>query len=191
MIFRALSVQEMHDIYFADMIHQFPDSERRTWSNIERLFERGLYAAYGLFEDDSIRAYGTCASLPGGHDMILDYLAVPDVWKNRGYGSMFLKRLQSVIPNTDRILVETEDPDVLQDEQRDIAKRRLGFYARNGFLESNVLIDLFSVQYRLYFYGGTNNTDSGLITAADAIYRALQPPELYKKHVRLWIAKEE
>lgn len=102
-VFRRLDREE---IYFFDMLRQFPDSERRTWSNIAALLEQGGNAGYGLFEQDTLRAYGLTAFVPGENDLLLDYLAVPDIWKGWGYGSMFLNKPRSVLhknrPNSDQ-----------------------------------------------------------------------------------------
>lgn len=190
LLFRKLTLEEIHTIYYSDMVLQFPDSERRSYANIADMVSRGLYCGFGLYKEDSLCAYALLASIQDSGVHLLDYLAVPDPHKKKGFGSETLKRLRSFYPITDRILIETEDPDVLDGENSAIALRRLGFYKKNGFRETNVEIGLFSVLYRLYVNETAPDSDMELIASLEKIYRASIAPKYYDKNVSLKIRKE-
>lgn len=189
--FRKMDLSEIREIYYGDMVRQFPDSERRSFGNIKDLTARGLYAGYGLYFEGEIRAYALIASIPGSGFYLLDYLAVPDPWKNRGYGSEILNRIRSVLAITDRVLIETEEPDVLQGQERDIASKRLGFYRKNGFRETSIELDLFSVRYRLYVNEKAEDSDDAIMYALEALYRAMIPPQLYAPNVSMKLREED
>ena len=191
LIFRRIDLDEIRDIYYNDMVRQFPDSERRSYANIVDLTTKGLYSGYGLFRETEICAYALLASIPQSGYIILDYLAVPDPWKKQGYGSEMLYRLRSHYSNTDRILIETEDPDALSGAERDIAMKRLGFYSKNGYRETNVEIGLFSVIYRLYVSNNANDTDNQLIDKIELLYRTMIPLRLYERNVSLRLRTKE
>lgn len=189
--FLKLDIDQIREIYYSDMVSQFPDSERRSFGNIRDMVARGIYAGYGLYENGALRAYALLALLPQHGAALLDYLAVPDEWKGKGYGSEMLERLRSEFDKTDRILIESEDPDALGGEAARTAERRLGFYARNGFKEAAVLIDLFSVRYRLYVNQDCSDTDAELLETMTGIYRTIVPPKYYDANVHLELRKEE
>lgn len=188
--FKILTLEEIRDVYYSDMIHQFPDRERRSYGNIAAMVKKGMYAGYGLYDDTGLCAYALAALFPNRHTVLLDYLAAVRDRKGQGFGSEILSRLRSQFGKTDRILIETEDPDALEGAEKDIARRRLGFYARNGYRETGVQIFLFSVWYRLYEAYEQEEPDCELIGLMENVYRTIVPAALYEKNVYLQLRKE-
>lgn len=188
--FRKLTLEQIRSIYYDDMVRQFPDSERRSYANIADMIQRGIYGGYGLFDGGRICAYALAALFPEKHAVLLDYLAVPVELHGQGYGSEMLSRLRSHFGITDRILIETEDPLVLEGAVSATAQRRLGFYKRNGYRETAVRIYLFSVWYRLYVNDIGAEDENCLLEMMTEIYHEIVPPRLYTKNVHLQLREE-
>ena len=75
------------------------------------------------------------------------YLAVDDNMRSKGYGSRILAYVKKKYPDRP-VILEVEEPDDSAEnaEQR---RRRIAFYKRNGFHETNQYIKIRSVRYEI------------------------------------------
>ncbi|MDO4739568.1 MAG: GNAT family N-acetyltransferase [Eubacteriales bacterium] len=185
---RALSLEQIRLLYEQDMTGQFGEMELRDYQSMVSLSQRGIYKGYGLFCDETLCSYALVAHFPEMDAVLVDYLATPDRFKNKGYGSALLRRLREELFPDGLMLIETEDPEHLSGEQKEFAQRRLGFYARNGFRECGVRVYLFTVWYRFYILGSAG--DEQIFATAEAIYRKIVPAHLHKEFVHLYLRGE-
>ena len=92
---KALTGEQVTDIYARHMCRDFAPDELKPLAGILRLMDEGLYRAYGLYEEGSLRGYAMLMTSPGGRTALLDYYAVISSRRGAGYGSRFLALLRA------------------------------------------------------------------------------------------------
>lgn len=128
----------------------FPVSERKPFFIIKRQHKKGLSDV--LLVEDKGEFAGLAITMNGSDIVLLDYYAIDESKRDKGYGSAALKLLQERY-SAYRFFLETE----ILDENADNAeerKRRKEFYLRNGMRELNIYVKLFGVDMELLGYNG-------------------------------------
>ena len=108
------------DTVYAIMEQSFPLEEYRSYAGQKALLMDPAYAIYLVKEEDNILGFGAVWQL--GKWLFLEHLAVDPRFRNRGIGAKLLGFLAEK-----RCCLEVELPET------DLARRRIGFYQRNGF----------------------------------------------------------
>ncbi|MBQ4340196.1 MAG: GNAT family N-acetyltransferase [Firmicutes bacterium] len=108
---------------YAIMEKSFPKDERRSYEAQEALFEKKEYCIYGEKTGDKIS--GFIAVWEFEEFSYIEHFAVDEVHRNSGRGKAMLSELLEISGKP--VVLEVEPP-----ENKD-AKRRIGFYERNGF----------------------------------------------------------
>lgn len=118
--------KEDFDAVFSIMEQSFPLDEYRTYEEQKELFAIPEYAVYGLYEEDESLIKGFAAVWEFENFVFLEHLAVNPTCRNGGLGAKILQSLKEEFGKS--ICLEVELPET------DLAKRRIGFYKRNGFV---------------------------------------------------------
>lgn len=121
-----LSVKEL---YFGS----FPEEERRPWADIERRVDEAdpFFNLYVLQHKNENIGFVTLWNLPG--NIYVEHFAIGAEHRGGGFGADVVKRLidneglKSIGLPAKPLLLEVELP-----EASDEARRRVGFYTRNG-----------------------------------------------------------
>ena len=171
----------MQTVYDIDMKAAFPAAELKPLSAIRRMWREGRYKPYCLFDGDDI--VGECF-LWLGHPgwALLDYLCVSPKARNAGLGALILAKLREVEPGT-VIFGEAEAPEHAPDPA--MAKRRLGFYARNGLRTAGYDTEVFGVHYKTLYLADRQVAEETLMKEHDFVYRSSFEPGKYAKYVRI------
>ena len=111
------------DAVYALMEKSFPEDERRPFAEQRALLSNPVYKIYGLREEQSVIAFAAVYQFDTF--MFVEHLAVAPSHRNGGLGALILRELGKI--SKDRICLEVEPPET------EMAKRRIGFYQRNGF----------------------------------------------------------
>ena len=111
------------DQVFAIMEQSFPEDERRPFAEQKALLRNPAYKIYGLREGQSVIAFAAVYQFDAF--TFIEHLAVASSHRNQGLGARILQELGTLFQG--RICLEVEPPEA------EIAKRRIGFYQRNGF----------------------------------------------------------
>ena len=120
---RNISVDEFDAVYDI-MENSFPDDEYRSYCGQKMLFSKPEYDIYVVDGDDStLRAFVSVWDFD--NFAYIDHLAVNHACRNAGIGASILAAVKEKAGK--RICLEVELP------ENDIARRRIGFYTRNGF----------------------------------------------------------
>ncbi len=162
--------------FHTHMQRDFPQSEIKPWEIAMDLYRRGIYEMLEAWEDGKMVGY-VWTVCPAGDAVLIDYLAVLPEFRGSGVGSRMLNALRRRYQNGGKILLlESEYPQEAPDLE--IARRRLGFYARAGFADTGVQVRLFGVRFCILSPVG-----EGAKWRMTEIYRAMFPEELYHQAV--------
>ena len=174
-------------IYNTFMKLDFPSSELKPLASIRRMWEHHSYDCYEMTENDDLTGYAFYVKLPSGrgYNYLLDYLAVVDGYRDRGYGSELLKQLYTQITDAENIVVEVEDPDKAEDKTAHITRqRRMSFYLRNGFAETGITATVFSVPFRILLLSGSEGHSVEEIREIyTSLYKYIVPDHMYADNI--------
>ena len=122
-VLRNISVDEFDAVYDI-MEKSFPEDEYRSYDEQKMLFSKSEYDIYVVDGDDStLKAF---VAVWGFDDFaFIEHLAVNPACRNAGIVASILAAVKEKTGK--RICLEVELP------ENDIARRRIGFYTRNGF----------------------------------------------------------
>lgn len=172
MILKHLTMSQLQTIYQEQLYYDFPDNERRSFQNMCDYHQRGLYEAWGLFDNDQCIAYS--CFMGGKKHKILDYFAVNRAYRNQGIGSIFLKDCLAQYPNA-LILIESEKEDGIDPWKT----KRMQFYLRNGLYNTKTTIQLYYVNYVILANHPTNQKEISIV------YQELYDAAFLKKYFHI------
>ena len=119
-----LRVEEFEEVWKI-MEESFPKEERRTKEMQKRLWEQEKrYRVWGVKEGKQLMGFLAAWRFEGF--VFLEHFAVNQGARNGGIGAAMLKQLKEQVES--RIVLEVELPLEM------LAKRRIAFYERNGFV---------------------------------------------------------
>ena len=124
--FRKMNADEF-DSVFSILVDSFPADEYRDYEKQRKLPDNNRYSIYVLIDCNKIK--GFIAVWEFDDLIFIEHLAVFEKYRNQGTGTSLLKQICSM---TDKdICLEVELPETEK------ARRRIGFYERNGFVLNN------------------------------------------------------
>ncbi|MBQ9031298.1 MAG: GNAT family N-acetyltransferase [Parasporobacterium sp.] len=181
--------ETIRQIYNTYMKQDFPASELKPLAMIRKARKQGRYDCYGMYEGDVLAGYAFFVKLPavGKFHYLLDYLAVVDGNRNRGYGSQLLEQLANLISDASSMIAEVEDPDYAPDRKEKLEReRRLRVYLRNGYRETGVTARVFGVDYLLLEVFATGpHPDEEIRGIYSEIYKGMVPAPMYQTFVKI------
>ncbi len=114
------------DRVFAVMEESFPPDEYRPYEEQKTLLEEGRYGIYILPDGDSSDIKAFIAVWQFDDFAFVEHFAVNQKYRSQGLGSRILDEVKQELGC--QICLEVELPET------ELAKRRIGFYERNGFV---------------------------------------------------------
>ena len=123
----------------------FPKCERKPFSVIKYKYRKKAADIWAI-EDGGV-FIGLAITINGENLVLLDYFAIDDSKRQKGYGSKALKLLQLNYADK-RLVLEIERTDVEAENLQDRIRRK-AFYLRNDMTELNVYADLYGVAMEL------------------------------------------
>ncbi len=186
MITRRLDdFSQIETLYDTCLKKDFPPDELRPLDSLRRSWEENTYDCYGLFDGDM--TVGCAFFVRKGKDSLFDYLAIAPERRGEGLGSVFLRQLSECLREAECIVVEVEDPDAAENEEsRRQRERRLRFYLRNGYRETELTSVVFGVRYRiLEAPTGAEHTAEKLRSVYTGLYRSILPERFFRTQFRV------
>ena len=110
------------DKVFTILEESFPKDEYRTYEKQKALLDDARYTIYIIPDRDEVKAF--IAVWQFDDFAFVEHFAVNQAYRNQGLGSIILQEVMKKLPCM--ICLEVELPET------DFAKRRIGFYERNG-----------------------------------------------------------
>ena len=145
--------EQLETVYEADLKVSFPAAELKPLRIIQKMVEDGYYRPWCLFDGKEI--VGECFLWLGAPGWaLLDYLCVSPRFRNGGVGALMLAEMLAAEPDT-VILGESEVPEYAPDP--DMARRRLGFYARNHARLAGYDTEMFGVPYKTLYWADASH----------------------------------
>lgn len=175
----SLSPLSIVHLYCQRIRRDFPLAERRPLLSILRLHRKGFYSVFSAL-DGAGKAVGYAAVAVGKNGaLLLDYLAVNADCRGKGVGSKLLSQLAKHLPYAP-LFVEAEDPDEAPTAAlREVCRRRIRFYQKNGFEQTPLRCRLFGVGYRILLLHPVEDSRQAL----EEIYHTLFSDAVYRQNV--------
>ena len=186
-----LNGQQLSQLYEAQLREDFPPSELKPLKAMLELMEAGRYQALGLWEEDQLLGYALMWREPGVPFALLDYLGTLPGVRNRGLGGQMLDLLADYYREERGIFGEAESDEGGDPADRDLRRRRLGFYLRNGFRYGGYDCALFGVHYQALIRGRADVSPEELLEVHQRFYRSRFPARIYERFVQLPLAPGE
>ena len=196
--FRELTDKEIEKIYYENMTEDFPKSEIKSLELLLNCKKKDLYRCFGLYEGDKLLSYSYFANDAEKKVILLDYLAVVKDMRNSGYGSVMLSKIQEYFKShssVSNIIIEAESiSSSKNEEEKEIRKRRISFYEKNGLKRQKFMANVFGteftilvldIQYNSECGGALNeeNSQIGLKEAYKNIYKAILTKKIYESNI--------
>lgn len=183
---KLLNTSEVIQLYHTHMMIDFPADELKPLSSILKLMSQDVYECFGLFEEDTLKAYALLSRQKDGEIFLLDYLAVCKAFRNQNYGSQFLALLKKHYVLAKGLIIEIESLRCAKDEEDLLMRtKRLAFYERNGLIQTGVITNCFGVEFTILYMPLAAHLEDALIAQhLDGIYHTLFPGTIYTENVR-------
>ncbi len=141
-----LRIAEEEHLKFIRKLYKtaFPKVERKPFSLILRQRAKGMLEIW--VATDGEFPVGFAITAVSETLILLDYLAVSETVRSKGYGSEILKALSERYRAP--IFLEIEKPDANAKNQSERLARK-SFYLRNGYHESGILVLLWGVKMEI------------------------------------------
>lgn len=185
---RELDWNEINEIYERCLTRDFIPQEQKPLNRIRQLHEAGNYPCFGLFENGELRVYAFLASAPGTVFLLLDYLAVREGYRDGGYGGQMLEKLKEKFADRGLILEVENGSDVLQEEEKEICRKRISFYERHGVRRASMTALLWGKALDIYYLISgeqKDNRQKEIRAGLKEIYETMYTEEERARHVQL------
>ena len=172
-------------IYEIRMVEDFPKDELKPLDIILTAMDRGFYEFLGLFDGSELIGYVSLVNIDD--DYLVDYLATLPRHRNKGAGSELMRLLEQYLKGRGRVIVEVENPDYAEnDADRDIQTRRLGFYKRNGCVDTGLRVRCFGVPYIILEIEGISSKEkTDIWELYQSFYKLMLPKDMYENNIKL------
>jgi len=130
-------------------VQDFPRSERKPYRILKKLMNRNIGELQILYDDKIWVGYAFLIVQKNQRVVLLDYLAIRDGLRGRGYGETLIAKLKDCYNYYEALFGEVERvEDFLPESLNQLRARRLRFYERLGFeLMNDYVIRLWNVSY--------------------------------------------
>ena len=180
-----LTLEQAREIYGTYAQSDFPPEEIKPFRVIEETWGRGSYHAYGFYEGTTLCAYAFLVADVEKRLLLLDYFAVVGERRGQGYGSRALALLREGCAEWNALVIEVEDDELpdINEETRDMRKRRISFYTAAGCLMSTTRSRLWGVDYRIMVMPLTDqHAPRCMAEKLHAIYNNLYHEDVLRQH---------
>ena len=185
---KRLETDEITLIYKRYMKKDFPRNELRPLIMIKKSLSLGQYDCFGIFDENALCGYAFFASITqnGKKYYLLDYFATLSKKRGQGIGSEFIKLLRQELSSAEMVICEVENPEFAVADEQKKRLRRIEFYKRNGFINTNVKANVFGVDFLLLELNINNpHKEENVKTAYYELYKKLIPRCLFNRNIRL------
>ena len=180
---KELTKEQIVLVYNSRLVEDFARDEQKPLEVILKAVENGIYRCLGVYEGSELLGYTFLVRQ--NNNYLVDYLAIVPDRRNLGIGSVIVRQLQTALFDADSIMVEVEDPDYTADaSQKELQKRRIGFYLRNGCRDTGLRVRCFNVPFIILEAGSnTIRPQDELWEMYRSFYEAVMPLDMVKRNL--------
>lgn len=181
---REIDKTEFENVYKI-MKKDFFSGELKPIEEIINSFDEGRYRCFVYEREDRILGYATLVKGDNPNIALLDYFAIDESVRGKGFGSKFISDLFDK-GFFDIILIEVESVDDSIDNNDFLnRKKRIKFYKNNGakFVEGTVYLS--GHKYGVMAFVKDRYIDIDAEKEIDAIYRLNLSNIIYRKFVKV------
>ena len=186
---KKLSLEEARAVYIGRAHRDFPSNELKPFSMIESLHNNGCYECYGFYrqEDDKLCAYAFMMADTDINMLLLDYFAVCEELRGKGYGAMALRMLKQDFTTWNGIIFEVEDDDTAESEEEAHVRRgRIAFYEKSGVVMTTERSHAFGVDYKLMVMNLADRAaEEHVGHKITSVYKKMLPEKVFLEMFRL------
>ncbi len=187
---KPLDIREAKAVYIGHAHQDFPQNELKPFSMIEELWEKGFYRGYGFYErgeKDMLRGYAFTMADSDVQMLLVDYFAVCEEMRGKGYGGAALALLKEVCADWDGIIFEVEDDESAEtEEEKNLRQKRIAFYERNGVTMTNDRSHAFGVDYKLMVLpAASDDVVEGVGRKLSSVYQKMLTEQVFQTMFRL------
>lgn len=157
----------------------FSKEERPPFSFVLKIDHRLFYAIY-----DEETFVGLIYLLECKDLLYVFFLAISKRYRNKGYGMMVLGEIRRRYEGR-RIFLLADEP-TPEYEDYELRKRRIGFYARNGFVDSNLVITEYGSRYHLLSDKGVSVTEKEFLETMMGLIGKERMEKYYPAFKKYW-----
>lgn len=184
-----MNLAEARAVYTGRGQQDFPPNELKPFPTIEKLINSGCYECCGFYEkeNDALCAYAFMMADLETNMLLLDYFAVCEEVREKGYGSVAIGLLKEDYTKWDGMIFEVEDDDTAgTEEEKLIRQRRIAFYERNGVVMTKQKSRAFGVDFKLMAMNlGNTGMEDNIGYFLEAMYRKMLPEKVFEEQFRL------
>lgn len=184
----TISLLEGKEIYYSRLVKDFPACEVKPWEKIEEFLKKGLYEMFGMWEDEALLAYAFVATDVSKKHLLMDYFAVSEKSRGKGYGQYFLKHFWDLYPKASGIVFEVEDvSEAVNEQERNLRERRIKFYERAGLQRYPVYAKVYDACYQLMFFSRTGKMPEieEMMESYKALYQMILGTKKMTQHMEI------
>ena len=182
---KTLNADELTRLYRTELVNAFPPTELKPLKSMLALMAQNRYEALGMYDEKGLHGYALTWLEPGIPFALLDYFGTLEGQRSAGLGTRMLEMLSEHSKDYRGIFGEAEGAFSPDPEENALQKRRLGFYARNGFRYGGYDCALFGVHYLTLIRGREDVTPEELLDAHQRIYKSGIPKEAYDRFIQI------
>jgi len=152
----SMELKEIAEDRFKEKIYPeykkiFPEVERKSYKELKNANIKGIAKFIEIMENGESVGFMILNTLDGNKYIGLDYLAIWNDYRSKGYGTRAVKLIKEKYPEYDGLFIEIEKlGDGKDEEENKTRERRAKFYERLGFKKLNFDLFLFDVVYSIY-----------------------------------------
>lgn len=184
---KPLQLEEARAVYIGNAHRDFPSDELKPFSMIEKLWNNKCYFGYGFYEEHILRAYAFLMADDSNNMLLLDYFAVCEGTRGKGYGTAALALLKESCAKWDAILFEVEDDTCAGSEEERLTRmQRIDFYEKCGVIMTDTRSHVFGVDYKLMVMPlAGEDPKKNLDEKLSSMYRIMLPKNVFESVFRL------
>lgn len=177
-----LEDKDITKIYNEYMQKDFDHSELKPLKMIIERKKVNKYDCFALVEEE-VLAYAFFAFKNEEDMALLDYYAVVEKYRGKGYGNIMLAKLKEKFKNG--IIAEVEIPEYAKsDIDRLKREGRIIFYQKCGLIKTNINVNVFAHEYHLFYTAKEQKSNEYIKNIFSDIYLDLLGKELRDKNIK-------
>ena len=180
---RQLNKDEVISLFNERLVNDFIKEEIKPLNVILKAIDDGIYECLGFYDDKDIVGYTFLVRI--GMNYLVDYVAVFSEHRNKGIGGQMLKSLSDYLSQACLVIGEVEDSDYTEDKElKELQKRRIEFYKRNGCRDTGLRVRCFGVPFIILETEGSASVGKdALWVTYQSFYKVVLPREMFENNI--------